>query len=194
MTNHMFSPQLAVKIGVNGALLLEYIIFWNDQNAISKTNFYDGCFWIRKSIKELHTIFPYLSQRIISNTLDTRKEFTNDPTESWSIIKMQKAIKLEIDTINTKLSKTEKKWLWESQMWIHKWKSNTILSKLNITFWKDKNQINKEVARVYISDWQKHTAILQWLITAATDAEQKELNTMITALEKSISQLENKIS
>ena len=70
MTNHMFSPQLAVKIGVNGALLLEYIIFWNDQNAISKTNFYDGCFWIRKSIKELHTIFPYLSQRIISNTLD----------------------------------------------------------------------------------------------------------------------------
>jgi DNA-binding PadR family transcriptional regulator len=66
----MFSPQLAVKIGVNGALLLEYIIFWNEKNAISKRNFFDGFYWTYNTIKELHTIFPYLSQRIISNTLD----------------------------------------------------------------------------------------------------------------------------
>lgn len=67
---HMFDVDIAIKYGVNVAILLEYLNFWISKNKANEKHFYDGTYWTYNSIKAFHDLFPYLSERQIMNTLN----------------------------------------------------------------------------------------------------------------------------
>lgn len=69
-TNHNFDVDLAVKYGVNAAVILNNIYFWIQKNEANNHNFFDGCYWTYNSRKAFTKIFPYLSERQIKMALD----------------------------------------------------------------------------------------------------------------------------
>lgn len=69
-TNHNFDVDVAVKYGVNAAVILNNIYFWVQKNEANNHNFFDGCYWTYNSRKAFMKIFPYLSERQIKMALD----------------------------------------------------------------------------------------------------------------------------
>src|ERR1051326_3092369 len=77
-------PSLAVKFGLNEAMILQQIHYWlqDNRNGVEK----NGKRWIFNSYKEWHKQFPFWSERTIqraflnletSNALLSRQEGTN---------------------------------------------------------------------------------------------------------------------
>ena len=62
---HIFDTEIAVKYGVNAAVLLQNIGFWIKQNEANETNFYDGTYWTYNSRRAYRELFPYMSERQI---------------------------------------------------------------------------------------------------------------------------------
>ena len=67
---HSFEVDIAVKYGVNAAILLNNLYFWCQKNKANKHNFYDGSYWTYNSRSAFTEIFPYLSERQIKTALD----------------------------------------------------------------------------------------------------------------------------
>ena len=67
---HYFEVDVAVKYGVNAAVLLNNIYFWCQKNKANKRNYYDGYYWTYNSRNAFTEIFPYLSERQIKTALD----------------------------------------------------------------------------------------------------------------------------
>lgn len=67
---HSFEVDIAVKYGVNAAILLNNIYFWCQKNKANKHNFFDGSYWTYNSRSAFAEIFPYLSERQIKTALD----------------------------------------------------------------------------------------------------------------------------
>lgn len=67
---HMFDVDIAVKYGVNAAILLYNIYFWCQKNKANRRNFFDGSYWTYNSRSAFTEIFPYLSERQIKTALD----------------------------------------------------------------------------------------------------------------------------
>lgn len=69
MTIHIFDTDIAVKYGINAAILLQNIGFWIKQNEANQTNFYDGYYWTYNSRRAYRELFPYMSERQINTAL-----------------------------------------------------------------------------------------------------------------------------
>lgn len=67
---HTFESDIAVKYGVNAAILLQNLRFWIEKNAANEKHFYDGYYWTYNSIKAFEGMFPYMSTRQIRTALD----------------------------------------------------------------------------------------------------------------------------
>lgn len=67
---HSFDEELAVKYGVNAAILLQNIYWWIRKNAANERNFHDGCYWTYNSRAAFVELFPYLSERQIKTAMD----------------------------------------------------------------------------------------------------------------------------
>lgn len=65
MTIHVFDTDVAVKYGVNAAVLLQNLGYWIKQNEANQTNFYDGTYWTYNSRRAYRELFPYMSERQI---------------------------------------------------------------------------------------------------------------------------------
>ena len=62
---HVFDTDVAVKYGVNAAIILQNIGYWIKQNEANETNFYDGRYWTFNSKRAYGELFPYMSKRQI---------------------------------------------------------------------------------------------------------------------------------
>lgn len=62
---HIFDTDIAVKYGVNAAVLLQNLGFWIKQNEANETNFFDGTYWTYNSRRAYRELFPYMSERQI---------------------------------------------------------------------------------------------------------------------------------
>lgn len=62
---HVFDTEIAVKYGVNAAVLLQNIGYWIRQNEANETNFFDGTYWTYNSRRAYRELFPYMSERQI---------------------------------------------------------------------------------------------------------------------------------
>lgn len=71
---HSFDTELAEKYGLNEAIMLNNLWFWVEHNKANKTNYFDGFYWTYNSTKAFSELFPYLSQRKISNALNNLKD------------------------------------------------------------------------------------------------------------------------
>lgn len=65
MTIHVFDTDVAVKYGVNAAVLLQNLGYWIKQNEANETNYYDGYYWTYNSRRAYRELFPYMSERQI---------------------------------------------------------------------------------------------------------------------------------
>lgn len=62
---HIFEVEIAMKYGINAAVLLENIGYWIKQNEANGTNYYDGHYWTFNSRRAYRELFPYMSERQI---------------------------------------------------------------------------------------------------------------------------------
>ena len=67
---HTFEVEIAVKYGINAAIILQNIAFWVKKNEANDSNYFDGRYWTYNSIKAFHELFPYLSERQIKTAID----------------------------------------------------------------------------------------------------------------------------
>ena len=63
---HVFDTDIAVKYGINAAVLLQNIGYWIAQNEANETNFHDGYYWTYNSRRAYRELFPYMSERQIN--------------------------------------------------------------------------------------------------------------------------------
>ena len=59
--NHSFNVDLAIKYGVECAIVLGHIAFWIGVNKRKKKNFKDGKTWICQTRKDITAAVPYLT-------------------------------------------------------------------------------------------------------------------------------------
>lgn len=71
---HSFDIDIAVKVGVHGAILYNNIKHWIAKNAANQQHFHDGRYWTYNSKKAFATLFPYLTERQIKTALDKLRE------------------------------------------------------------------------------------------------------------------------
>lgn len=72
--NHMFSVEAATKYGVTEAILLEGLSFWCRSNAANGRNIHDGLAYTYNSIRALHELYPYLSEKKIRGAIATLEQ------------------------------------------------------------------------------------------------------------------------
>lgn len=67
---HSFDVDVAIKYGVNAAILLHNIYWWIQKNKANNRHFHDGNYWTYNSREAYTKLFPYLSERQIKTALD----------------------------------------------------------------------------------------------------------------------------
>ena len=63
--NHSFDVNVACKIGLEKAILIQHIGYWLIKNKANHTCYKDGSYWTYTSSEALAEIFPYLNSRSI---------------------------------------------------------------------------------------------------------------------------------
>lgn len=56
---HLFDVDIAIKYGVNVAIILENMNYWIKKNEANDKHFYEGKYWTYNSIKGFEKLFPY---------------------------------------------------------------------------------------------------------------------------------------
>lgn len=71
----MILPLLATKIGLNEAIVLQQIHYWNEINKKAKNNFKDGYHWTFNSYTEWEQQFPFWSNSTIKRTIHNLEKY-----------------------------------------------------------------------------------------------------------------------
>lgn len=66
---HHFNVELATKIGIEKAVIINNLYFWINHNAKNKTHVYDGSVWTYNSSSAFSKLFPYIKERTIARYL-----------------------------------------------------------------------------------------------------------------------------
>jgi hypothetical protein len=69
--NHRFNVDVAVRFGVNAAILFENIAYICENNRANESNEHDGNFWVYNTRKAFSELYPYLSDKQVRTALDT---------------------------------------------------------------------------------------------------------------------------
>lgn len=67
--NHNFDVNIAKKLGLEEAIILNNLCFWIQKNKANNTHFYDGKHWTYNSVKAFNEMFPYWTPRQIDRIL-----------------------------------------------------------------------------------------------------------------------------
>jgi hypothetical protein len=62
---HHFNTEIAQEYGVNEAIMLYNICFWQNRHVANNTNFHDGKFWVYNTVEAFSKLFPYFSAKQI---------------------------------------------------------------------------------------------------------------------------------
>ena len=68
---YSFDTELAQKLGVNEAILLQNIVFWLLKNKANGSNYYDGRYWTYNSHKAFKELFPFWTENQIRRILES---------------------------------------------------------------------------------------------------------------------------
>lgn len=66
---HSFDVEIAVKYGINQAIILNNLFFWIQKNEANGKHFYDGYYWTYNSKKAFSELLPYMTERQIDYAL-----------------------------------------------------------------------------------------------------------------------------
>lgn len=67
---HSFEPEIALRVGVNAAVLYQNIVWWSRKNAANGRHIMDGYAWTYNSRRAFADLFPYFSEKQIRSALD----------------------------------------------------------------------------------------------------------------------------
>lgn len=70
LMTHSFNVDIAVKYGLNEAIILGNIHYWVTKNEANGTNLHEGRYWTYNSIAAFSKLFPYLTPKQIRGALD----------------------------------------------------------------------------------------------------------------------------
>lgn len=69
-TTHSFSVELATKIGLREAIILQHLYWWHQHNeALQRMNI-DGRVWFFLPASQIAEVFPYLSEKVVRGIID----------------------------------------------------------------------------------------------------------------------------
>lgn len=68
--NYNFDIDVAEKLGVNAAIVVQNLQFWIKKNEANDKHFHDGRYWTFNSMKAWHELFPFWTERQIRKILD----------------------------------------------------------------------------------------------------------------------------
>ena len=68
---YSFDTELAQKLGVNEAILLQNIVFWLLKNKANCSNYHDGRYWTYNSHKAFKELFPFWTENQIRRILES---------------------------------------------------------------------------------------------------------------------------
>jgi hypothetical protein len=71
---HFFNVSLAVKYGVENAVLLSSLCYWVRHNSQNNSNFFEGRFWTYNTLAAFKKQFPYFTQSQIRTVLANLKK------------------------------------------------------------------------------------------------------------------------
>ena len=74
MISHYFQVDIAVKYGVDCAIMLEHLYFWIIHNRANGKNHINGKYWTYNSSRAFQELLPYWSKRQIEYILQKLKE------------------------------------------------------------------------------------------------------------------------
>jgi len=67
--NHSFNVDIAVKYGIEEAIILENMYFWLEKNKANKKHLIDGHIWTYNSQEALTILFPYMNRSKIQRVM-----------------------------------------------------------------------------------------------------------------------------
>lgn len=117
--NHSFNVELAMKYGIEEAILIENFAFWIKKNAANGVNYVDGEYWTYNTAKALEELFPYMNLKKIQRILvkleelkilksDNFNKKAYDRTKWYCIIDPEIKNMYQLNFVSTEL-RTEKK-------------------------------------------------------------------------------------
>jgi hypothetical protein len=74
MKGYMFDGEMAQKYGVDEAIMLHNLAFWQAKNEANEKHFYDGHYWTYNSKSAFAKLFPFWSEKQIKRILKSLKE------------------------------------------------------------------------------------------------------------------------
>lgn len=69
-----FDADLALAIGLNGAIVVAQILYWMDINQREGKNLIDGRYWVYNTYDEWHVQFPFWSVRTIKTIFQSLED------------------------------------------------------------------------------------------------------------------------
>lgn len=67
--DHSFNVEIAIMHGVDEAIVLQNLCYWQQKNKANNKHFYDGRYWAYNSLKAFQELFPYWSKRQLERIL-----------------------------------------------------------------------------------------------------------------------------
>lgn len=69
-----FNVEMAVKYGVEEAVLLQHLYFWIQKNAANQKHLHDGYYWTYNSAQAFTVIFPFWSRQKVDRMIQSLRE------------------------------------------------------------------------------------------------------------------------
>lgn len=67
---HSFDAGVAMRVGINAAVVYRNLVFWVRHNQTNERNFHEGRYWTYNSLAAFDEQFPYLTAKQIRTALD----------------------------------------------------------------------------------------------------------------------------
>jgi len=90
-------PNLACKIGLNEAMILQQIHYWNQINQKSNNNYRDGNYWTFNSYEKWQLQFPFWSIKTIQRTIANLEKLKVVVTGNYNKLKIDRTKWYRID-------------------------------------------------------------------------------------------------
>lgn len=72
--DHNFNIEVAKKVGIAPAVILNNLYWWIQKNEANSKHFHDGYYWTYNSVKAFNDIFPYMTEKQIRGALSKLEE------------------------------------------------------------------------------------------------------------------------
>ena len=62
---HSFNVELAIRFGVEKAIIIQHFLFWIAKNRANRKNYHEGRYWTYCSSSALAELFPYMTPKVV---------------------------------------------------------------------------------------------------------------------------------